>query len=131
MINTNYGSVPPYYPQPQYTGYQQPQYMPYQQPIQQVSTMVGRLVNDISDIKPNETPTTGQPAVFPKADGSVIYLSCMDQTGRINIREYVPREVPTEVKSDNNVIIAMQEQLNRIENMLNRRNNQNAPKKGE
>lgn len=91
-----------------------PQYMQIQP-----NTMVGRIVNDVADIRPNETPTTGQPAVFPKADGSTIYLTCMDQTGRIITREYVPKEMPAEQTSANDEVIkSMQEQLNRIEKLL-------------
>lgn len=104
-----------YQPQPVTPQFSLPQQMSQ---VPQPAMMVGRIVNDISDIRPNETPTTGQPAVFPKADGSVIYLTCMDQTGRIITREYVPKEEPKEQPSSNDTIASLQEQLNRIEKML-------------
>lgn len=105
-----------YQPQPQQVvpQFSLPQQMPQVAPP---AMMVGRIVTDISDIRPNETPTTGQPAVFPKADGSVIYLTCMDNTGRIVTREYVPKELPKE-QTSNDTIASLQEQLNRIEKML-------------
>lgn len=81
----NYVQPQPYIPQPQY------------QPTQpQQSSLVGRVINDASEIRPNETPTTGAPAVFVKADGSAVYLTYMDQTGRIVTREFCPKEAPQE-----------------------------------
>lgn len=128
MPFNNYGIQPnPYYQQPYVNNTQyQPQFV---QP--QPTMLVGRVVNDVTDIRPNETPTTGQPAVFPKADGSVVYLTMMDNTGRIITREYVPKEIPTDNKAQSDVMTSMQEQLNRIENMLSRRNNQSNAKKGD
>lgn len=119
--NFNYPNQQFYQPQQQmmYSTNQYPQYSQVQpQPIQQPSVLVGRIVNDVNDIRPNETPTTGQPAVFPKADGSMIYLTCMDQTGRIVTKEFVPNETKPEPQQVQMDINSLQEQLKRIEKML-------------
>lgn len=104
----NYGGYSPQYYQP--AGYNQTAYQPmnqYNQPqqmvVQQNPQLSGRIVNDVADIRPYETPTTGTPAVFPKADGSAIYLTAMDNTGRIITREYIPKDIPVETSQSSDL----------------------------
>lgn len=102
-----------------YGNYQQPvaQPMIQPQPVQQ-STLPGRIVGDISEIRPNETPTTGQVAIFPRNDGSAIYLTCMDQTGRIVTREYIPKDIPVQDAAPTVDLQELASKLSRIEEML-------------
>ena len=89
--------TPQYPAQPQV---QQPQPQQNQPPA---PTLIGRHVNNLSEIKPIEIPMDGTATYFPTFDGSAIYLRYWDQDGQIKGQRYVP-EVST------NEIAAMESQ---------------------
>lgn len=90
-----------------YQGYNQPIPNPYmdrmnqlqqyqqnlQQPIQQVAQpqgLVGKIVNDVSMVSPNDVPMDGNVAIFPKNDMSEIYCKQWKQDGTIQTFVYKP-----------------------------------------
>lgn len=90
-----------------YQGYNQPIPNPYmdrmnqlqqyqqnlQQSIQQVAQpqgLVGKIVNDVSMVSPNDVPMDGNVAIFPKNDMSEIYCKQWKQDGTIQTVVYKP-----------------------------------------
>lgn len=72
---------------PQFT--QQNQFM--QQPVQQQSqVIVGKIVNDVSNVSPNDVPMDGSVAVFPKNDMTEIYCKQWTANGTIQTVVYKP-----------------------------------------
>lgn len=71
--------------------YQQPQMLPtqmsgaYQQP-----GLIGKVVNDVSMVSPNDVPMDGNIAIFPKSDMSEIYCKQWKQDGTIQTVVYKP-----------------------------------------
>lgn len=72
--------------------YQQGQQMPptqmqgaYQQP-----GLIGKVVNDVSAVSPNDVPMDGNIAIFPKNDMSEIYCKQWKQDGTIQTVVYKP-----------------------------------------
>lgn len=64
-----------------------------QQPIQQVAQpqgLVGKMVNDVSVVSPNDVPMDGNVAIFPKNDMSEIYCKQWQQNGTIQTVVYRP-----------------------------------------
>lgn len=92
--------VTAYSQQPQQVNHQPMDNSQYQaQPQSQSSTptLVGRHIQDISEIKPIEVPMDGTATYFPTVDGSAIYLKYWDQDGQIKGIRYVPEVTPNEV----------------------------------
>lgn len=79
-------------PQSQYQVQPQPQQTQPSPP-----TLIGRHVNNLSDIKPIEIPMDGTATYFPTFDGSSIYLRYWDQDGQIKGTRYVPEVTTQEV----------------------------------
>lgn len=81
-----YGSTP-YYPT-----YPTPSYMPTStfQPNVQTSLINGRPVDSVEEITAGEVPLNGSLALFPKRDGSIIYVKSTNGNGTIDTKLYVP-----------------------------------------
>lgn len=82
-----YGSNP-YYP----TTYPTPTYMPtstYPANVQP-SLINGRPVDSLEEITAGEVPLNGSLAIFPKRDGSVIYVKSTNGNGTIDTKMYIP-----------------------------------------
>lgn len=81
-----YGSNP-YYP-----SCPTPSYIPTStfQPNVQASLINGRPVDSLEEITPGEVPLNGSLALFPKKDGSVVYVKSMNANGTIDTKRYVP-----------------------------------------
>lgn len=72
----------------------------YQQSLQMVPTqmsganqpqgLVGKMVNDVSVVSPNDVPMDGNVAIFPKNDMSEIYCKQWKQDGTIQTVIYKP-----------------------------------------
>lgn len=75
---------------PQQTIFRQPP--PIQQmPIQQTYPLiVGRQVNTLEEIRPNEVPNDGSYAVFPSGDLSCVYIKYFTSSGTIETLRFVP-----------------------------------------
>lgn len=76
---------------PQYA--QQNQYMMPAQTLgspQQPQGILGKIVNDFSEITANDVPMNGQAAFFPKADGSELQVRSWTANGTIQTVAYKP-----------------------------------------
>lgn len=58
--------------------------------------IVGKVVGNLDDIRPNEVPNDGSISVFPQFDGECIYVKYLSADGRINTVKYEreSQEVP-------------------------------------
>ena len=105
---------------------------PYSAPnAQNNGSIFGRMVNDESEITPNEVPMDGSISVFPKADGSSIIVKTWNPNGTITTIRYTPvveGEVLPEGNSPYSEII---ERLERIEKKVNYRKPNRKPYKKE
>lgn len=81
----------PYYPS--YSSFS-PSYIPpnssFQPPSVQPSLINGRSVSSIDEITAGEVPLNGSLAVFPKTDGSIIYVKSTNGNGTIDTKYYIP-----------------------------------------
>lgn len=119
-----YGSTNPYYP-PQtnqrMTNWTQPvQPTQIQAPNQPPQNYISaRIINDPSEIKPNEVPGDGSPVVFPVGDRSCIYLKEMNQEGRIITSKYIldTGSGASELEETQNIGTVL-ERLDQIEKIL-------------
>lgn len=68
---------------------QQNQFM-QQQIQQQPQGIVGKIVNDVSNVSPNDVPMDGSVAVFPKNDMTEIYCKQWTANGTIQTVVYKP-----------------------------------------
>lgn len=78
------GMMQPAPPQPQMPPMGIPNTMPAPQP-----PFVGRYVNSLRDILPNEVPMDGRAAIFPNSDLSEIYFKSWAADGLIKTFRYV------------------------------------------
>lgn len=85
---------------PQYQAQPQSQQSQTTPPAQ---TLIGRHINNLSEIKPIEIPMDGTATYFPTFDGSSIYLRYWDQDGQIKGTRYVPEVTTNEVVAMDNV----------------------------
>lgn len=74
---------------------QYPQYSQQNQFVQQPSQqqpqgIVGKIVNDVSNVSPNDVPMDGSVAVFPKNDMTEIYCKQWTANGTIQTIVYKP-----------------------------------------
>lgn len=65
---------------------QQPQF----QPQMQAPGIIGRIVNDFSEITANDVPMNGNAAFFPKADGTELQVRSWTSSGTIQTVVYKP-----------------------------------------
>lgn len=71
--------------------YQSPQILPAQMPgAYQQPGLMGKVVNDVSMVSPNDVPMDGNIAIFPKSDMSEIYCKQWKQDGTIQTVVYKP-----------------------------------------
>lgn len=83
---------------PQYS--QQNQFM--QQPVQQQPQgIVGKIVNDVSNVSPNDVPMDGSVAVFPKNDMTEIYCKQWTANGTIQTIVYRPIQPENNAEATN------------------------------
>lgn len=75
-----------------------PSQMPgaYQQP-----GLIGKVVNDVSMVSPNDVPMDGNIAIFPKNDMSEIYCKQWKQDGTIQTVVYKPIQLENQSDSTN------------------------------
>lgn len=58
--------------------------------VQQPQGLIGKMVNDVSMVSPNDVPMDGNIAIFPKNDMSEIYCKQWKQDGTIQTVVYKP-----------------------------------------
>ena len=116
------------YPQPQPMQNQpwnQPQMVQqsFPQMPQQPVGLVGRIVQNPNDIRPNEVAMDGSITYFPMSDQSCILAKRWKSDGTIETFRFVPEEVASVDCKDEGI----KDQLDRIEHMLKQRNNYRKP----
>lgn len=148
MNNTPFYGSQSYYPTYPTTT---PTYMPtstYPANVQP-SLINGRSVDTLEEITAGEVPLNGSLAIFPKKDGSMIYVKSTNGNGTIDTKYYIPApegfvENPGSGTTDQapsisnqdimGAIMNMQDQINNIQQIVqktrrnNRSNNQNGNK---
>lgn len=100
----------------------QPMYRPTPQ---NYPVIVGKMVSDLNDIRPNEVPNDGSISVFPQSDGTCIYVKYLSGDGRINTVKYVAEtpEIPNvNQNGTNDQLATISERLSSIEKMLSKQN---------
>lgn len=103
MYDPQYGAATSFRPAPTYT----------------YPVMVGRVVNDLEDIRPNEVPNDGSVSVFPQQDRSCIYVKYLEGDGTIKTLRYVPEVVNAQdLPNSNNDLADVIRRLSNIERML-------------
>lgn len=127
-----------------------PYYPTYPSPIQTVpypgtprmNVIAGRSVNSVDEIMPAEVPMDSSLAVFPKNDGSVIYVRHRGGDGVINTKYYVPAPDDfVEMADENsdpdvsntdimNSIANMTDQLQDIKNIMSNKSYKNNGNRG-
>lgn len=88
--------------------------------------LTGRVVNDHSEITPNEVVMDGSVSLFPQSDYSCIFAKQWGPDGTIQTVRYIPEVVEPESVEDaqgNSVnLINIMERLDDIETLLKQRN---------
>lgn len=133
---------PMYGNNPYYPTYPTPSYIPNStfSPNIQPSLINGRPVESSDEITAGEVPLNGSLAVFPKNDGSIIYVKSTNGNGTIDTRYYVPApdnfvehsgssSDQTEPTISNQDILAaivnLKSQVDDIQKFVKRRSNKN------
>lgn len=80
----------------------QPQVQQMQQPQQQ--GIVGKIVNDFSELTANDVPMNGSAAFFPKADGSELQVRSWTSNGTIQTIVYKPVQLENQSEGINTQI---------------------------
>lgn len=88
----------------------------------------GRSVDNIEEVTAGEVPLNGSLAIFPKKDGSVIYVKSMNANGIIDTKYYIPApdgfvDNPGSHTEDQAPVISNQDILAAIMNMQDQINN--------
>lgn len=113
-------------PNPSWTVQQNPYLYPYQQPMQRQAPigMPGRMINNPDEVRPNEVPQDGSIGIFPLADMSGIYTKQWTASGLIETK-YYPLAVDSKPDngSDSEFVKSINERFDRLEQMINQRNN--------
>lgn len=88
------------------------------------SFISGRIVNDVSEITPQEVPMDMSVSLFPKSDYSCIYAKCWDRNGGIRTFTFVPEKEQDE-KTDpiEKLYSKLDERLSAIENAIRKNEN--------
>lgn len=112
-MNQMYGAYPPQsFPQGANAlgGWQNPQSIGYQgfgnqngfqQPYR--PGIPGRVVQDITEVRPNEVPGDGSPAIFVKNDMSCVYVKYLSNVGKIETLIY---EQAASQQAQNNYLVS-------------------------
>lgn len=103
MYDPQYGAAPRFSPAPTYA----------------YPVMVGRVITELDDIRPNEVPNDGSVSVFPQQDRSCIYVKYLAGDGTIKTLRYVPEVVNSQdLPNSSNEFADVIRRLSNIERML-------------
>lgn len=124
MYQDGYLAQPAVQPNNMYSMYQMPQTQPMYRPTpQNYPVIVGKMVGNLNDIRPNEVPNDGSISVFPQSDGACIYVKYLSGDGRINTVKYVAEtpEIPNvNQNGTNDQLATINERLTSIEKILSK-----------
>lgn len=104
----------PYYPS-SYPLIQTPQ-PNYPQPTNRY-ILPGRAVNSEEEITYQEVPMDGSIAVFPKIDGSAIFVRSVNNKGAVETKTYVLSESTSEQASNDTPQISLLDIMNQLDNI--------------
>lgn len=88
----------------------QPAYGQVSQPVVQ-SSISGKFVSSVSEIKPNDVPMDGSMGIFPQQDGSCIYARAWGNDGTISTVRYVPETQPEPVDTFRDDVLSRLEKI--------------------
>ena len=99
-----------------------PQQMMQPQPQAVRVPILGRVVDSLEEVTPNDVPMDGSISFFPLRDNSCIYAKAWSVDGKINTFQFVPF-IPEEIKTEtaqepNQFETIILERLDKIEKML-------------
>lgn len=129
MIGYNNYMQPIYQPSNRYMPQSYGSYQMQPQNMQQYQyssgVIMGKFINNESEITPNEVPMDGSMSVFPKNDGSSIIVKTWSPNGTINTVEYIPVVEDQNINNniDQNPYAEIIERLDRIEKKVNSKKN--------
>lgn len=131
-MGMNYGmpSAPQPYPSTNFQSVQQPQ--PIQSPQ---SPFVGRFIDSLDEIVPNEVPMDGRPGYFPTRNLEEIYFKAWKSDGQVKTLRYVldPTFNPTPPPQNEISMMTLLARIDDLEKKLadSGKNNRTASKGGE
>lgn len=108
------------YPQSGYSNQSSPLYRPISAPSYPI--IVGKMVNQLNDIRPNEVPNDGSVAVFPQSDLSCVYIKYLKADGLIATARYVLDTSVEKTQSSPDEMEEIHSKLNEIVSMLKGQN---------
>lgn len=115
-------------------GYSVPQYSTpmsqsqYQQPVvprtpaqpitsPQIPSLFGRMINDISEVTPQEVPMNGAVSFFPTNDYTAVFAKCWSPDGTIQTFKFIPeQQTPPEPQED--PFKKLNDRLDKIEELI-------------
>lgn len=115
--NCNVGNYNPYYPTAINPIPQSQQSPSYTRPM-----LIGKVVNKIEEVTPNDIPMDGSFGMFPLQDRSMIFLKRWNSDGTITTEKFikdvvdVPKEPINDPMADE--MLMLRQQLDRIEKAL-------------
>lgn len=68
--------------------------------VQPVIQIPSRMTSSLGDIRPNEVPSDGTPALFLQNDYSCIYAKAINNQGMIDTVRYIPEPIEEPVKEE-------------------------------
>lgn len=87
-----------------------------------IPSLMGRMVNNPQEIRPNEIPMDGNVSFFPSTDGSYIYAKFWGPDGNIQTRVFVPEQMTSvEEPQGPSEFEQVMTRLEKIEQMLTNR----------
>ena len=114
----------PYTPQPMNYQYQNPYTTPMQPTQSQIQQSAatkgfnGRYIGDISEVRLDEIPMTGQPCLFLTKDMTAIYLKVWNANGQLLTARYsLDQEQPQE-PPEQDAMVEIRERLGKLEEAI-------------
>lgn len=98
-----------------------PLYRPISAPSYPI--IVGRMVNQVNDIRPNEVPNDGSIAVFPQSDLSCVYVKYLKADGLIATAKYVLDTSVDKTSIPSDEYMALESKLNELISLVKTKNN--------
>lgn len=74
----------------------------------------GRVIRDIAEVRPNEVPNNGSPAIFLKDDMSCIYVKYLSNVGKIETMVFAPTTPETEAAPANAELEDIRQKLDEL-----------------
>lgn len=79
-----------------------------------VPALPGRVIRDIAEVRPNEVPNNGSPAIFLKDDMSCIYVKYLSNVGKIETMVFASTTPETEAAPANAELEDIRQKLDEL-----------------